>query len=78
MKRNEHLLRIEQRAMERAMLDRYRSIWLRPKTREKDIVQVIKKQKWRRAGHLARMKDNRKIKRITYWCPYDDKKVTRH
>ena len=29
---------------------------------------------WRWAGHVARMNDNRWTKRITDWCPYNDKK----
>ena len=63
-KRTENLHRIAKRAMERAMLgittrDRHRSTWIRTKTRVKDIAQVVKKQKWRWAGHIARMNDNR-------------------
>ena len=43
-----NLLRIAQRAMERAMLgitmrDRHRLTWIRTKTGVKDIVQVVKK-----------------------------------
>ena len=77
-KRTENLLRIAQRAMERAMLgvtlrDRHRSTWIRAKTRVKDIIQVIKQQKWRWAGHVARMADSRCTKRITDWCPYNNK-----
>ena len=40
----------------------------------RDIVQVIKKQKWRWARHVARMNDNRWTKRITDWCLYSDKR----
>ena len=52
-KRTENLLRIAPTAMERAMLgitmrDRHRA-----RTGVKDIVQVVKKQKWRWAGHVA-------------------------
>ena len=62
-KQAENLLRIAQRAMERAMLgitlrDRKRSTWIREKTKVKDIIQVVKQQKWRWAGHVARMNDN--------------------
>ena len=68
-KRTENLLRIAQRVMERAMLgitmrDGHRSTGIRAKTGVKFIVQVVKKQKWRWAGHVARMKDNRWTKRI--------------
>ena len=31
----------------------------REKTKVKDIIQVVKQQKWRWAGHVARMNDNR-------------------
>jgi len=53
---------------------RHRSAWIRAKTGVKDIVQVIKKPKWRWAGHVARMNDNRWTKRITDWCPYKYKR----
>ena len=60
--------------------DRYRSTWIRAKTRVKDIVQVVKKIKWRWAKHIARMKDNRWTKRITDCFLYNVKKLkeTRH
>ena len=78
-KQAENLLRVAQRAMERAMLgitlrDRKRSTWIREKTKVKDIVQVVKQQKWRWAGHVARMNDNRWTKRITDWHPYNEKR----
>ena len=58
-------IRIAQRAMERAMLgitlrDWKRSTQIREKTKVKDIIQVVKQQKWRWAGHVARMSDNRR------------------
>ena len=43
---------------------RHRSTWIRAKTGVKDIVQVVKKQKWRWTGHIATMNDNRWTKRI--------------
>ena len=56
--------------LERAMFgitlrDRKRSTWIREKTKVKDIIQVVKQQKWRWAGHVAWMNDNRWTKRIT-------------
>ena len=77
-KQAENLLRVAQRAMERAMLgitlrDRKRSTWIREKTKVRDIVQVVKQQKWRWAGHVARMNDNRWTKRLTDWYPYNEK-----
>ena len=79
IKKAENLLRVAQRAMERAMLgitlrDRKRSTWIREKTKVKDIVQVVKQQKWRWAGHVARMNDNRWTKRLTDWHPYNEKR----
>lgn len=52
MKLNENLHRIAQRAIERAMFgvtlrDKYKSTWISAKTRVKDIVEVIKQEKWR-------------------------------
>ena len=51
-KRSEDLLRVAQRAMERAMLgitlrDRKRTTWIRRKTGIRDIIQFVKQQKWR-------------------------------
>ena len=54
--------------------DRRRPTWIREKTRVKDIIQVIKQQKWRWAGHVASMNDNRWTKIITDWHPYNDKR----
>ena len=33
--------------------DRYRPTLIRAKARVKDIVQIVKQQKWRWAGHIA-------------------------
>ena len=44
------------------------------KIKAKDIIQVVKQQKWRWAGHVARMNDNRWTKRITDWHPYNEKR----
>ena len=44
------------------------------KTGVKDIVQVVKKQKWRWAGNIARINDNRWTKRVTDWCRYNDRR----
>ena len=64
--------------MEGAMLgitlrDKKRSTWIREKTKVKDIP-VVKQQKWRWAGHVARMNDNRWTKRLTNWHPYNEKR----
>ena len=68
-----------QRAMERSVLgitlrDKRRSTWVREQTKVKDIIEVIKEQKWRWAGHVARREDNRWSKRLTDWTPRDGKR----
>ena len=39
-----------------------------------DILQKVKKAKWRWAGHVARREDNRWTKRITEWQPRKGKR----
>jgi len=67
-------LRTAQRAQERIMLDiklkdRKTADWIREQTKTRDLVQTIKKLKWRWAGHLARRHDNRWTVRTTKWTP---------
>ena len=50
-----------------------RTVCIREKTRLTYIIQVVKLQKWRQAGHVARMNDNRWTKRITDRLLYNDK-----
>ena len=57
-------LETSQRAMERRMLnvklkDRIRNTTIRQRTRVIDIVKYVANTKWKWAGHIARMKDNR-------------------
>ena len=57
-------LETSQRGMERKMLnvklkDRIRNTTLRQRTRVTDIAQYVTNTKWKWAGHIARMKDNR-------------------
>ena len=40
----------------------------------KDIIEKIKEAKWRWAGHVARMNDNRWTKRLTDWQPRTGKR----
>ena len=54
--------------------DRKRSTCIREKNKVKNIMQVVKQQKWRWAGHVARMNDNRWTKRLTDWHPYNKKR----
>ena len=39
------------------------------RTKITDIIEYTLKQKWKWAGHIARMKDNRWTKRCTEWQP---------
>ena len=65
-------LETSQPAMERRMLnvklkDRIRNTAIRQRTRVTDIVQYVTNTKWKWAGHIARMKDNRWTIRSTEW-----------
>ena len=75
----ENKLRSAQRGMERSMLgislrDKKGSSWIRENTRVKDILVAIKEQKWRLAGHVSRIEDNRWTKRLTDWTPREGKR----
>ena len=66
--------RTAQRAMERKMLDlklqdKIPRSEIRKRTKIIDIIEYTLKQKWKWAGHIARMKDNRWTKRCTAWQP---------
>ena len=61
-----------QRAMERKMLgiklqDKIPNKEIREKTKLNDILEVITRSKWKWAGHVARMSDNRWTIRSTEW-----------
>ena len=65
-------LETSQRATERRMLnvklkDRIRNITIRQRTKVTDIVQYVTNTKWKWAGHIARIKDNRWTIRSTEW-----------
>lgn len=65
--------------MERAMLgitkkDRIPNTIIRQRTKVIDIIQLITQAKWRWAGHIARMTDNRWTKRLIEWRPREDKR----
>ena len=47
--------------------DRIRDTIIRQRTRVTDIVQYLTNTKWKWAGHIARMKDNRWTIRSTEW-----------
>ena len=65
---------VAQRAMERKMLDlkledKIPCSEIRKRTKIIDIIEYTLKQKWKWAGHIARLKDNRWTKRCTEWQP---------
>ena len=67
-------LRTAQRAKERKLLnpklqDKIPCSEIRKRTKIIDIIEYTLEQKWKRAGHIARMKDNRWTKRFTEWQP---------
>ncbi|GFR63481.1 dystrophin [Elysia marginata] len=47
---------------------------IRNKTQVSDIAQYIAKQKWKWAGHVARLQDNRWTLRVTEWQPRNGKR----
>ncbi|GFS14726.1 endonuclease-reverse transcriptase [Elysia marginata] len=72
-------LRVAQRAMEGRMLglkltDKISCKEIRNKTQVSDIAQYIAKQKWKWAGHVARLQDNRWTLRVTEWQPRNGKR----
>ena len=65
-------LETSQRAMERRIInvkleDRIRNTTIRQRTRVTDIVQNVTNTKWKWAGHIARIKDNRWTIRSKEW-----------
>ena len=75
-------LRTAQRAMERKMLDlelkdKIPCSEIRKRTKVIDITEYTLKQKWKWAGHIARLKDNRWTKRCTEWQPRRGKRTTK-
>ena len=67
-------LRTSQKAMERKMLDlklkdKIPCSEIRKRTKIIDIIEYTLKQKWKWAGHIARLKDNRWTRRCTEWQP---------
>ncbi|GFS26842.1 endonuclease-reverse transcriptase [Elysia marginata] len=74
-------LRVAQRAMERKMFglkltDKISCKEIRNKTQVSDIAQYIAKQKWKWAGHVARLQENRWTLRVTEWQPRNGKRET--
>ena len=76
-KQTTNKLRTAQRAMERKMLDlklkdkilKIPCSEIRKRTQIIDIIEYTLKQKWKWAGHIASLEDNRWTKRCTEWQP---------
>lgn len=61
-----------QRSMERSILrirlkDKIRNVEIRDKTKITDVLHHITKMKWKWAGHVARIDDDRWTRRVTVW-----------
>ena len=54
--------------------DRKTIAWIRQQTGLENIIVCIKQQRWQWAGHLARTKDSRWTKDVTYWIPLQAKR----
>ena len=57
-----------------SLRDHIRSEDIRKRTGVSDIISVINEKKWRWAGHVARLKDNRWTSRLTFWTPYGERR----
>ena len=74
-----HKIRSTQRAMERkilgiSLLDKINHTAIREKTKFKDVVSYTLNMKWKWAGHVGRMKDNRWTIKCTRWAPQGKRK----
>ena len=74
-----HKIRTTQRAMERkilgiSLLDKINHTAIREKTKFKDVVSYTLNMKWKWAGHVGRMKDNRWTIKCTRWAPQGKRK----
>lgn len=73
-------IQVCQRAMERSILnikrrDRKRNTVIRQSTNVIDALNHCKKLKWKWAGHIARMEDNKWIKKIITWTGPQNKRT---
>lgn len=71
-----HKLQVFQRSNERSMLniklrDRHRCTDIRRRTKLIDAAKLACQLKWRWAGHVARLDDNRWSYRVLHWYPRD-------
>ncbi|GFN75299.1 endonuclease-reverse transcriptase [Plakobranchus ocellatus] len=56
------------------LADRVKCSEITKRTQIQDIVNFVAKQKWKWAGHVARLKDNRWTLRVTEWQPRNGKR----
>lgn len=75
-------LRVTQRSMERRMLnisllDHKTNVWVRSQTKVMDIIRRVKTLKWKWAGHVARMKDQKWTSAVLNWTPLEAKRPRR-
>ena len=54
--------------------DRKTNIMVRDKTKVTDVIEQVRRRKWTWAGHVSRLRDNRRILHITTWKPYERKR----
>ena len=71
---NAEKLRVHQRAIERRMLgislrDKIRNTEIRRRTKVSDVMEKISRLKWKWAGHIARMPEDRWTRRVVQWQP---------
>ena len=79
-KQDQRKLAAVQTKMERSVLnityhDRKTNTWVRAKTGFTDVIKTTRRMKWSWAGHISRLKDDRRTKRITTWKPYGRKRL---
>ena len=58
---------MKRRMLNVKLIDRIRNTTIRQRTKVTDIVQYVTNTKWKGAGHIVRMKDNRWTIRSTEW-----------
>ncbi len=78
-KKQQELIRVAQRGMERRMMgitrcDRVRNKEIRRRTGVKDAINEASNLKWNWAGHIMRRPDKRWTKRVTEWQPRESER----
>eukprot|EP00794_Sanderia_malayensis_P006478 gene6478-7217_t len=55
--------------------DRKTNVWVRERSKVRDVITTAKSIKWRWAGHVARMDDERWTQLTTEWQPIHGKRA---